>query len=104
MISFAGVEWDAGNTVKCQKHGVSLDEIEQVFAGAPSYAPDAAHSVAEQRFIAVGRNRQDRAIFVVFTLRDREGRMWVRPISARYMHAKEAARFSQSQGSGDADR
>src|SRR5690606_13536811 len=105
MSVFAGVEWDAGNLAKCQKHGVSIDEIEQVFGGTPRYAPDLLHSTAaEQRFVAVGRNRTGRPVFVVFTLRDKEGRPWVRPISARYMHAKEAARYGHAEDPRNADR
>lgn len=102
MASFSGLDWDGGNLAKCQKHGVSIEEIERLFAGAPRYSPDVAHSAAEQRLIAVGLGRSRRPLFVVFTFRESEGRLLVRPISARYMHAKEAARWA-AQGSGDED-
>jgi uncharacterized DUF497 family protein len=78
---------------KCQKHGVSVEEIEGLFFGDPRYSPDLTHSVIEQRFIAVGHGSGGRPMFVVFTFRDRDGARFVRPISARYMHAKEADRY-----------
>ena len=93
METFAGLDWDDGNLAKCQKHGVSIEEIAAMFAGEPRYAPDIAHSVVEQRLLAIGTTGSGRPIFVVFTIRERGGRRYVRPISARYMHAKEAARF-----------
>jgi hypothetical protein len=51
----AGFDWDEGNREKCQKHGVMIAEIESVFAGTPAIGPDAAHSTAETRFLAIGR-------------------------------------------------
>lgn len=50
----AGFDWDEGNQAKCQKHGVTLAEIESVFTGMPSIGPDAAHSTVETRFLAIG--------------------------------------------------
>lgn len=46
-----GFDWDAGNREKCQKHGVSLQEIENFFrsGGAVRVSPDMAHSEAEDR-------------------------------------------------------
>jgi uncharacterized DUF497 family protein len=91
----SGVDWDAGNLVKCQVHGVSIAEIESFFRRQPRFAPDTAHSGSEDRFIAVGTTEMGRALFVAFTFRERDGRRLVRPISARYMHLKEAKRYGQ---------
>ncbi|MFH6782808.1 MULTISPECIES: BrnT family toxin [Methylobacterium] len=63
------VEWDDGNRVKCQKHGVSIAEIEDVFRGRLQIAPDLKHSVTEQRLIAIGRTSAGRSVFIAFTLR-----------------------------------
>jgi len=93
MELFSGLDWDVGNIEKCQTHGVSVAEIVELFEGEPKFAPDMSHSEAEQRFIATGRNGIGRALFIVFTVREHEGQRLVRPISARYMHAKEAARY-----------
>lgn len=96
LETFSGLDWDAGNRIKCAKHGVSIDEIEAMFAGEPFYAPDVAHSIDEQRYLATGRTAEGRALLVVFTVRERDDKRYVRPISARYMHAKEAARYGHA--------
>ncbi len=93
----ARFDWDAGNLEKCQKHGVTLDEIEALFtSGEARSLPDVAHSQSEERFIAVGRNRSGRPILVIFTMRQSDGLKVLRPISARYMHAKEVKRYEQT--------
>ena len=33
-------DWDSGNRAHCQKHGVSIAEIEALFRGTPQVAPD----------------------------------------------------------------
>lgn len=96
METFAGLDWDEANITKCQKHGVSIAEIDAMFLGEPRYSPDVAHSIVEQRFLATGRTAEDRALLVVFTVREHDGGRYVRPISARYMHAKEAARYGHA--------
>ena len=85
----AGFEWDAGNLDHCLKHGVSRPQIEAVFAGTVIVLPDAGHSLSERRFRAVGRTLAGRAIFIVFTLRERGGHRYIRPVSARFMHQEE---------------
>ncbi len=88
-MEFDGFDWDSGNRAKCQKHGVSIAEIESLFSGAPLVAPDVLHSSQEQRFRAVGETIKKRPLFVVFTLRKNGEILLIRPISARYMHKKE---------------
>lgn len=97
MIKFhaATFDWDDGNRAKCQKHGVSLTEIERFFQQELYLAPDRKHSHAEERFLAVGRSSKGRPMFVVFTLRERNDLTLIRPISARYMHAREAKRYDE---------
>jgi uncharacterized DUF497 family protein len=85
----AGFEWDAGNLDHCLKHGVSRPEVEAIFAGTVNLLPDAGHSLNERRFRAVGRTLAGRAIFIVFTLRERGGHRYIRPVSARFMHQEE---------------
>jgi uncharacterized DUF497 family protein len=88
-----GFDWDDGNRAKCGKHGVAIDEIEALFHSAVLVAPDPKHSGKETRFIAIGRNEEGRPMFVAFTFRDQGGLRLVRPVSARYMHAKEVASY-----------
>jgi len=92
-MEIAGFDWDSGNWPKCGKHGVSREEIERLFLeGQARVAPDVKHRTpTESRHIAAGRVA-GRALFVAFAFR---GRL-IRPISARYMHSKEANSYEAS--------
>jgi uncharacterized DUF497 family protein len=95
--AFEGFDWDSGNLAKCQRHGVSIEEIETALArGAMLILPDAKHS-DEDRLIAMGLAADGRHIFVAFTLREREGRTLLRPVSARYMHKREIRTYGQAR-------
>ncbi len=95
-IYVTGFEWDAGNEEKCQKHGLSLDEIEDFFKQGNLYiAPDIKHSQDEQRFLAAGKSLKGKHMFVVFTLRKKESAYFIPPISARYMHEREAKKYDK---------
>lgn len=94
--SVAGFDWDDGNAGKCQKHGVSIEVIEGLFRAGKLYVePDIVNSTVETRFRAVGKTAQNRAVFLVFTIRDRSGDKLIRPISARYMHKKELDEYEK---------
>jgi len=95
-MEISEIDWDEANREKCQKHGVSIAEIEAILKGSPQVAPDPAHSAQEDRFIAVGRNREGRPIFVGFTFRVRRGRLVVRPVTARYMHEQEVKSYEEA--------
>ncbi|MBI5470626.1 BrnT family toxin [Candidatus Kaiserbacteria bacterium] len=82
-------DWDKANAKKCQKHGISIAEIESLFASVSIVYPDLKHSDAEARYSAIGRTSTGRGAFVVFTFRERDGMRLIRPISARYMHKEE---------------
>lgn len=90
-----GFDWDDGNREKCQKHGVSVADIEFVLTNEPRVAPDPAHSNEEQRFIGIGRTAEGKAIFVAFTFRTKGDERLIRPISARYMHKKEIQAYEK---------
>ena len=89
LRAIAGFDWDAGNRRKCQKHGVSIAEIEMLFGSTPLVTPDLGHSQTEERHIAIGRTLSGRPVFVAFAYRIIGGAARIRPISARYMHGKE---------------
>ena len=95
MAAIAGFDWDHANRTKCQKHGVPVATIEAVFAGEVAVLPDPSHSQREERFHAIGTTAGGRGVFVVFTLRQRNGATLIRPISARYMHRKEVAYYEK---------
>lgn len=82
-----GFQWDDGNAAKnWASHAVSQAEAEQVFFNRPlRIAPDAAHSIRERRFAALGKTDQARLLTIVFTIRERK----VRVISARAMSRRE---------------
>ena len=82
-MEFDGFDWGDGNRAKCQRHGVSIEEIEQALSAIRFVVDDP--SPVEKRYRTVGRTRAGRWIFAVFTMRGRR----LRPISGRYMHAKE---------------
>jgi uncharacterized protein len=70
-------------------------EIEALFVRGPRVAPDPKHSADEDRLIAVGKTSAGRPLFVAFTMRTTNGRRLVRPVTARYMHAREIAAYEK---------
>ena len=82
-------DWDDGNIAKCAKHGLTREEIEYALTHGPRFDADDAHSLTEDRFIAVSRTAAGRAVYIAFCWRDGK----VRPISARFMHRKEVRRY-----------
>lgn len=90
-MKFEGFDWNKGNIEKCQKHGVTIVEIESVFADRVLILDDEENSETEQRFRAIGTTASGRMAFVVFTMREN----FVRPISARYMHRKEITKYEK---------
>ena len=88
-------EWDAGNLGHCRKHGVPIAEIEALLEGDDAMIAPDPHG-GEERFRAAGRNAAGRAIFVVFTPRRSGAKTSIRPISARYMHKKEAESYEKA--------
>lgn len=97
MIDFGrivGFEWDRGNTLKNDKHGVTMLEAEQIFFVAPLVVtPDEQHSKTEPRYRALGQTLLERKLAVIFTLR--AGLTRIRVISARDMHRKERTVYEQ---------
>jgi uncharacterized DUF497 family protein len=92
-LRVSGFDWDDGNRRKCQKHGLSIAQIETLFTHSPRIAPDAKHSADENRLIAVGRIA-GRPVFVAFTFRVKDKR-FIRPVTVRFMHAKEVAAYEE---------
>ncbi len=92
-MQFDGFDWDDGNREKCCKHGVSVAEIEFVLENSDYLSDDPAHSIREQRSIAVASGPKGRVTFVAFTVRNLDGMVLLRPVSARYMHEKELRRY-----------
>ncbi len=86
--SAIGFEWDDGNILKNEKkHGLSWQQIEEVFFNEPLLLlEDAQHSnTRECRCVALGTLDDGRLITVIFTKRNDK----LRVISARAMSKKE---------------
>ncbi len=81
-------DWDRGNLRKNEKHGVTREEVEQVFANLPLLTTeDVLHSQAEARFHAMGVTDLGRRLHITFTIRTQGTK--IRPISARPMSRDE---------------
>jgi uncharacterized protein len=95
LSRITGFEWDAGNTRKNEKHGVSMAEAEQVFFNVPLLLlDDEKHSQQEARYHALGQTDTGRLLHLTFTLR-KAGSL-IRVISARDMHRKERTIYDQA--------
>jgi len=92
----AAFDWDKGNTAKCQKHGLSIPEIEAFFSTDLMIFEDIRHSAQEKRLVAVGRRHDSRPVFVGFTIRFRGGAPFIRPVTARFMREKEFSRYAEA--------
>jgi uncharacterized protein len=92
-MKIAGVEWDHGNWPKCGKHGVSKDSIEYALRHMKFRIPDP--NPAEARYRTASRAPDGRPVFIVYTHRQRDGKTWLRPVTARYMHGKEVRQYEQ---------
>lgn len=96
-VRVAGFEWDEGNWPKCGKHGVTRAAIEALFEDGPAVYPDPAHSLSEERMLAIGRTDGGRFVLVAFTLRQTGHETLIRPISARYIHRKEVEHYERQR-------
>jgi uncharacterized DUF497 family protein len=74
---------------------VSVADIEMLFSRPLLIVPDTRHSKTETRIRALGKTSSGRMIFLVFPVRRKAGLRLLRPISARYVHAKEVASYEK---------
>jgi len=79
--------WDKGNKDKSLlKHGVTNQECEEVFFDKNKrISKDIFHSKKEKRYILLGKTKDGRLLFIIFTIRNKK----VRIISARNINRKE---------------
>jgi len=87
-------EWDKGNIDKnLIKHQVSDTECEEIFFDAEKkIKKDPLHSKKEKRYILLGKTKEQRLLFIVFTIR----RQKIRIISARDINKKEAKLYEKT--------
>lgn len=91
-----GFDWDKGNIDKCQKHGLTMDEVESLFRIAPLIMVNTKHDMKEDRLQAIGITEKLRHAFVVFTVRHKGKAVLIRPISARYMRKREVKYYEET--------
>ncbi len=85
-------EWDKGNIGKNKKHNVEDNEAEEVFFDENKKAfKDHLHSGKEERFRIIGRTKNARVLFVVFTIRKGRARI----ISVRDINKKEVDLYEE---------
>ncbi|MEK9165862.1 MAG: BrnT family toxin [Patescibacteria group bacterium] len=87
-------QWDKGNQDKnLIKHKVIKQECEEVFFDQnKKMFKDAIHSQNEDRHIIIGKTKQKRLLFIVFTIQGRE----IRVISARDLNRKEKMLYEKT--------
>jgi uncharacterized DUF497 family protein len=85
--------WDAGNSGKNRKHHVEDSECEEVFFDQKKvFLKDKFHSANEDRYILLGKTKQARLLYIVFTIRNGK----VRIISARDINKKEVHLYEKA--------
>ena len=63
-------EWDQGNIGKNLKHGVKDQEAEEAFEDENKVVyNDKIHSEKEDRFVLIGKIKQGRLLYIIFTKR-----------------------------------
>jgi uncharacterized DUF497 family protein len=87
----SGFQWDRGSREKCQKHGVSIEEIEFVFSHEVAVRPDEEHSQSEYRYQAIGKTEQGRQIFIFFPAPTGGGNVY--SSNQRPLHAPKGGGF-----------
>ena len=93
-----GFEWDPTKaSINLSKHRVSFEEAATVFKDVLSITvPDPDHSVAEERYITVGKSNRQRLLLVAHTERG----TWIRIISARELTSREKRAYEQGDYRG----
>lgn len=86
-------DWDKGNVGKNKKnHEVGEKEAEEPFFDKKKRTfKDRLHSGKEERFRVIGKTKQKRLLFVVFTIRNGN----IRVISARETNRKEVFLYEE---------
>lgn len=83
-------QWDRGNEYKNEKHGISNQEIEEVFFDSKKViGQDILHSKQEERYVLLGQTGNQRLLYVVWTRRSSK----VRVISVRLVSKKKERRL-----------
>ena len=86
-------EWDNGNVNKSRKHGIESSESEEAFFDVNKIIlKDVLHSGTERRYISIGKTKNNKLLFIVFTMRGKKTRI----ISARTLNKKEVHLYEKA--------
>ena len=90
--STVGFEWDEANIEHIARHNVAPSEAEDVFFDTKNVLDeDIEHSIAEDRFIIIGKTKEGRLLYQIFTKRGNK----IRVISARDINKKEVELYEE---------
>ena len=92
-LRVSGFNWDKGNRVKCQNMVFRLRTSKPFSLTVPELTP--IRNTRRTRIVAVGGTSTGRPVFVAFTIRAANNRRFIRPVTARFMHAKEVAAYEE---------
>lgn len=87
-----GFEWDKANIQHIAQHNVTPSEAEDLFFDTNNVLDeDIGHSIAENRFIIIGKTKKGRLLYQIFTRRGNK----IRVISARDINKKEVKLYEE---------
>lgn len=90
-------EWDKKKeNTNIKKHGITFEQASYVFADPFALNRyDDEHSDDENRWVLLGKSLDQTILLVVHTFRDKEGKEFVRIISARRATKKEEKSYKE---------
>lgn len=88
-----GFEWDKSNIAHIGKHSVTTEEAEDIFFDSKYVLnDDIQHSVAEKRFVIIGKAENGRLLYQIFTIRESK----IRVISSRDINRREVKLYEKA--------
>ena len=92
------LEWDIGNNLKLQKHGLTVADVESVFDGITAFAgrieSSTGESWGENRYLTLGKVNASKIVTIVWTQRGNK----LRPISVRASRPNERTLYEKAIG------
>lgn len=91
-LRVVGFEWDDANIEHIAQHNVLPSEAEDLFFDTNNVLDkDIEHSISEDRFIIIGKTKEERLLYQIFTKRGNK----IRIISARDINKKEVQLYEK---------
>ncbi|MDP2585394.1 MAG: BrnT family toxin [Candidatus Levybacteria bacterium] len=92
LRNVTGFEWDESNIQHLARHSVTPSEAEDVFFDIDNVLnEDLKHSIVENRFIIIGKTKEKRLLYQIFTKRGDK----IRVISSRDINKKEVKLYEE---------